>query len=168
MKVGEYPFSDYRSSGLIDSYSTWLWPRRKGFELDFWNGKQHPDGPEHGRTKYANLVWHAGGDPVITGIPADQGTPAGWGKIKDRPIKFSDMTALRDGISEPISDRMVAYCWQGQVDESQHLATSGPASGLPRIVNFGSHAKGGKGGTNVIFADLHVEYLPGSQITAGN
>ena len=135
---------NYKSVGLNDSYSTWMWPRPKGF--DFWPG-EHPYGPEYGKNKYGNLQWHAGGDPTWTGIWPD--TPDGYNKIKDKPVRFSDISG--------ISERTAVYCAQGEIDES-----------IPnnRIINYRSHMKGNRGGTNVIFGDMHTEWVQGSQITA--
>jgi prepilin-type processing-associated H-X9-DG protein len=55
--------------------------------------------------------------------------------------------------------RTAIYCAHGEIDES-----------LPhnRIISYGSHKKGNKGGTNVTFGDGHVEWVQGSQIGAGN
>jgi hypothetical protein len=140
---------NYRSVGLGDSYSTWIWPRPAGYQFEGFAPGRHQYGPEHGKNKYANVQWHAGGDPTAPGgVWVDQ--PAGYDKVKDHPVKFAKIPR--------IAERTAVYCIQGEVDESSH--------GL--IINFGSHAKAGKGGTNVVFGDAHLEWVQGSQITAGN
>jgi hypothetical protein len=151
VKIGGIcPLTNYKSDGLNDSYSTWIWPRGKGymFEDACVRAPNHPYGPEYGKNKYGNLQWHAGGNPQLTGIYPD--TPAGYDKIKNRPVKFSNLHGL--------SELTAAYCAQGELDESSH----------GRVLNYGSHKRGGKGGTNVIFGDMHVEWIAGAQITAGN
>jgi prepilin-type N-terminal cleavage/methylation domain-containing protein len=150
LKIGnvQTTLQNYKSTGLGDSFNTWIWPRDKGYVFTAWQSTPHPYGRDHGQMKYGNLQWHSGGNPTVTGIYPD--TPAGYDKIKNNPVKFSKIPRL--------SERMAAYCCQGEVDESSH----------GYIINFGSHAKADKGGTDVIFGDCRVEWVQGSQITAGN
>jgi len=146
---------NYVFTGRRDSYSTWLWPRPKNY--DFWPG-EHCYGPDHGKNKYENVVWHKAGSP--DGICPDEpfvcladsryGSPCQiW--MENNPRRFSNVPR--------ISVRTALYCAHGEIDES-----------LPnnRIYNYGSHKRSNRGGTNVLFGDTHVEWVQGSQITAGN
>jgi hypothetical protein len=141
---------NYKSTGRMDSYSTWLWPRPKDF--DFWPG-EHCYGPNHGKNKYENLVWHNAGSP--DGFPdepfvclANSPTCDAW--MQSNPRRFSNQPR--------ISERTALYCAHGEIDESV----------ANRIFNYGSHKRGNRGGTNVLFGDIHVEWVQGSQISAGN
>ena len=136
---------NYKSTGIGDSYSTWIWPRKKGYVFI----TNHPYGPDHGHNLYGNVQWHCGGDPTATGIWPD--TPDGYLKVKDRPVKFSNIRG--------IAELTAIFCAQGEIDET---APNG------RVVNYRSHMKGNRGGTNVVFGDGHVAWVQGSQITLGN
>jgi len=134
-----------RSTGRGDSYSTWIWPRPKNY--DFWPG-EHCYGPDHGKNKYGNLVWHTGGEPLKTGCSANQKT-CEHGKFDQ--VHVANFSTIRG-----ISERTAVYCAHGEIDESSHGS----------IINYGSHKRMNRGGTNVIFGDSHVEWVQGSQITA--
>jgi prepilin-type N-terminal cleavage/methylation domain-containing protein len=148
---------NYVSVGKMDSYSTWIWPRPKNF--NFWPEGEHPWGPPNGYNKYGNVVWHSAGSPdpdialsddePYSGYLADDARHNDW--MESHPRKFSNTRRL--------SQRTALYCAHGEIDES-----------LPnnRIYNYGSHKKQGKGGTNVVFGDSHVDWIQGSQISAGN
>jgi prepilin-type N-terminal cleavage/methylation domain-containing protein/prepilin-type processing-associated H-X9-DG protein len=154
VKIGTEERWNYKSAGRGDSYSTWIWPRPKNY--DFWPG-DHPWGPPNGFNKYENIVWHSAGspdgfsgEPFVCQADSPYGTPCQiW--IESHPRKFSN--------APRISMRTAIYCAHGEIDES-----------LPhnRIISYGSHKKGNKGGTNVTFGDGHVEWVQGSQIGAGN
>ncbi|MDD5134505.1 MAG: hypothetical protein PHP01_03730 [Phycisphaerae bacterium] len=135
--------TNYKTEGLNDSYSTWIWPRDKGFV--FW--PNHPYGPEYGKNKYGNVQWHSAGNPT-GGCYID--IPSCYEKLENRPVRFSDISG--------ISELTAAHCAQGELDESVQ----------GRIFNYGSHKRGSYGGTNVIFGDMHVEWVASAQITAGN
>ena len=158
IKIGTATRTNYVSVGRMDSYSTWIWPRNKNF--DFWPG-DHPWGSPNGYNKYGNVVWHSAGspDPLIarsddepfSGHLADSRNVDDIAWMESHPRKFSNTRRL--------SERTALYCAHGEIDES-----------LPSnyIINYGSHNKQGKGGTNVVFGDSHVEWVQGSQIGAGN
>ena len=155
--IGTTMRKNYVSVGKMDSYSTWIWPRNKNF--DFWPG-DHPWGPPNGFNKYGNVVWHSAGspDPQIARsddepyvFSADSRDVANIAWLESHPRKFSNTRRL--------SERTALYCAHGEIDES--LPTN-------RIINYGSHNKQGKGGTNVVFGDSHVDWIQGSQIGAGN
>jgi hypothetical protein len=149
--IGGQTRKNYKSVGRMDSYATWMWPRPKGF--DFWPG-EHPWGPPNGYNKYENLVWHNAGSPdSFPDEPyvcqADSPECDAW--MQNNPRRFSNVPR--------ISERTALYCAHGEIDAS-----------LPynRIYNYGSHKRGNRGGTNVLFGDIHVEWVQGSQINAGN
>ena len=152
---------NYVSRGKGDSYSTWVWnqPRSSCPKGAYWfcdrttTNACHPYGPDHGKSKYDNVVWHSCGDSDLTGCWAN--TPAcDHGVIeKVHVARFTTMNRM--------SERTAVYCAHGEIDMLQ--ATQG-AYGTG-VNMYGSHAKSGKGGTNVIFGDSHVEWVQGSQIT---
>jgi prepilin-type N-terminal cleavage/methylation domain-containing protein/prepilin-type processing-associated H-X9-DG protein len=148
--IGTVRRINYVSTGRMDSYCTWIWPRPKDY--DFWPG-DHPWGPPNGYDKYENVVWHNAGSPDgFADEPytcaANQQTCDTW--MQSNPRRFS--------IQPRISKRLALHCATGELDESV----------AERIINYGSHKKGNRGGTNVVFGDSHVEWVQGSQIGAGN
>lgn len=138
---GSLERDNYLSTGRGDSYTTWVWPRNAGFEFI----PDHPYGPEHGKAKYGILLWHSAGDPAVTGIWANKKEDYQW--LKDHPAKWSRMGR--------ISDRTAVHCSHGEIDMTHADA----------INNYGSHKRGKRGGTNVIFGDSHIEWVSGSKIT---
>lgn len=160
--IGGKELDNQVSSGLTDSYTTWLWPRYKGWPLESWKASatttSFPGGPPDGLTKFANFVWHSGGDPLLPGNAKADACPDGWDAVKTHPVKLSDNTVIRDRIPDPIGERSIVYCLQGQVDNS----VDGD------VINYGSHSKAGKGGTNLLMGDLHTDWVQGTQIVAGN
>jgi prepilin-type N-terminal cleavage/methylation domain-containing protein len=152
--IGNTTRLNYVSVGRMDSYATWLWPRPKDF--DFWPGGEHPWGPPNGYNKYENLVWHNAGspdgykdEPFVCNADSTDQDDIDW--MENNPRRF--MTKPR------LAKRTALYCAHGEIDESQ------PHN---RIINYGSHKKGNKGGTTVVFGDSHVEWVQGSRIGAGN
>jgi prepilin-type N-terminal cleavage/methylation domain-containing protein/prepilin-type processing-associated H-X9-DG protein len=153
VRIGTETRKNYVSTGRMDSYSTWIWPRPQNYP--FW--PNHPWGSPNGYNKYGNVVWHSTGspdgfpgEPPWSGIQADSKRPADMAWMENNPRRFSSVPK--------ISARTALYCALGELDES-----------LPnnRIFNYGSHKKN-KGGTNVTFGDGHIEWVQGSQISAGN
>jgi len=152
--IGRETRKNYLSTGRMDSYSTWIWPRPRNY--DFWPG-EHPWGPPNGYNKYGNVVWHSAGSPdpdiaISDNEPfvyqADDKSKDAW--MQNNPRRFSNAPRL--------SKRTALYCATGEIDESQ----------ANRIINYGSHKKSNRGGTNVVFGDGRVEWVQGSQIGAGN
>jgi len=152
--------TNYRSAGKGDSYATWIWNQpRDSFRKGAYFIPSHPYGPEHGKSKYDNVVWHTCGDSTLTGCWPNDMTPdpigdgtlgmCKHGKVdKVHVARFSTMSRM--------SERTALYCSHGEIDMLQ-------ADGIGM---YGSHEKGGKGGTNVVFGDSHVEWVQGSQITS--
>jgi prepilin-type N-terminal cleavage/methylation domain-containing protein len=156
IRIGTVTRKNYVSSGRMESYSTWLWPRPKNF--DFWPEGEHPWGPPNGYNKYGNVVWHTAGSPdphnpddPYSGHSPDSAVPTEVAWLEAHPRKFANVRR--------IAEKTALYCAHGELDES-----------LPnnRIINYGSHKKSNRGGTNVVFGDSHVEWVQGSQISAGN
>jgi prepilin-type processing-associated H-X9-DG protein len=139
--------TNLKCTGRMDSYSTWIWPRDAGrvFTPD------HCYGPDHGKYKYSNLVWHTGGKPMETGCRADQ--------EYCQHGKFDQVHVARFSSLPRMSERTALYCAHGEIDDSDPFN---------QVYNYGSHKRGNKGGTNVLFGDCHVEWVQGSQIGAGN
>jgi prepilin-type N-terminal cleavage/methylation domain-containing protein len=138
---------NYRSAGRADSYTTWIWPREAGRVFT----PNHCYGPDHGKYKYSNLVWHTGGEPLVTGCRADQ--------VNCQHGEF-DQVHVRRFLSVPrLSERTAVYCSHGEIDDTDPFN---------QVYNFGSHKRGNRGGTTVIFGDSRVEWVQGSQIAAGN
>jgi prepilin-type processing-associated H-X9-DG protein len=156
---GKISKTNYKNVGIGDSYATWLWEQpRSSFVKGAYFIPNHPYGPDHGKSKYDNVVWHTAGDFGVTGCRADNMTPNpdGDGTVgmckhgfmeKVHRARFSNMPRM--------SVRTALYCAHGEIDMLQ-------ADGVGM---YGSHARSGKGGTNVLFGDGHVEWVQGSQIT---
>jgi len=157
--AGRYQKRITSPSAEGDSYATWIWEQpRTSFVKGAYFIPNHPYGPDHGKSKYDNVVWHTAGDFGITGCRGDDMTPNpnGDGTVgmckhgfmeKVHRARFSNMNRM--------SVRTALYCAHGEIDMLQ-------ADGVGM---YGSHARSGKGGTNVLFGDGHVEWVQGSQIT---
>jgi len=143
--------TNYVSTGRGDSYSTWIWeqPRSSLKKGAYWI-TNHPYGPDHGKSKYDNVVWHTGGDADITGCWPNQANNT------CRHGKFDQVHVARFSNVPRLSERTAIYCAHGEIDMSYNS----------QINNFGSHKKGNRGGTNVVFGDGRVGWVQGSQITA--
>jgi hypothetical protein len=79
-------------------------------------------------------------------------------KLAKAPVMWNK-TQLRRAKANGMSEATIVYCEQGETD--------GWAGGLNLdngIYNYGSHKKTGKGGTNALFADMHVEWVVGTRI----
>jgi len=132
--------------GRHESWHVWLWE-------DIVVG----DPMENKLPKYSVLSWNrvcAGGPtPMPDCVDADV---RGFGDPKHpllttyRKWTIPDAQRVRAGSFSRVT---VVYCTQGE-----HMEL-----GFYRW-NIGSHRRGGKGGTNALFADTHVEWVPGEQI----
>ena len=152
---------NYKNVGIGDSYATWLWEQpRTSFKKGAYFIPSHPYGPDHGKSKYDNVVWHDAGDFGVTGCRGDNMDPIlpddGSGRLGMCQHGFmAKVHVARFSNKSRMSERTATYCSHGEFDMLQ-------AEGISM---YGSHEKGGKGGTNVVFGDSHVEWVQGSQIT---
>ncbi|MEN6385032.1 MAG: type II secretion system protein [Phycisphaerales bacterium] len=142
---------DRKSGG--ESYSTWLWRTTTGQRKRFYKS---PRDSKDGIVKYGTLPWHSGYENLGFIPPTYwKHTPSseeGFNIIKDIPVRWgSAATKAVKGVGT--SGVTVALCIQGQSD-----------GWLDYVYNYGSHKKKGIGGTNVIFIDTHVEWVPGTQV----
>jgi prepilin-type processing-associated H-X9-DG protein len=143
------PKTNFVSSGRGDSYVTWLWNQPRGsFKKGSYFIPNHPYGPDHGKSKYDNVVWHTCGESPFSGCWANM-TNCSHGVIeKLHRVRFSTLPRM--------SERTALYCAHGEIDMLQ----------VDGVNCYGSHARNGKGGTNTLFGDGHVEWVQGSQITS--
>jgi prepilin-type processing-associated H-X9-DG protein len=141
--------TNYKNVGRGDSYATWIWNQpRSSFVKGAYFITDHPYGPDHGKSKYDNVVWHTCGDSTLTGCWANTATCPHGEIEKVHRARFTTMPRM--------SERTAVYCAHGEIDMLQ-------ADG---VNCYGSHARNGKGGTNTLFGDGHVEWVQGSQITS--
>jgi len=166
----EGPYRIYRKEGRFDSIQTWLWE-------NVVRGKLPPHGVtwtpasadgRSGVPKYTAFSWnmvrpYPGSEgtfidgtsiPPISNLFAGSG-PSDASKKTYRRWTDADVRRMRSG---SFSTTTVAYCAQGE-----NILGAQP-NGLIGWSTPGSHPSGGVGGTNAIFADTHVEWVPGKQI----
>jgi prepilin-type N-terminal cleavage/methylation domain-containing protein/prepilin-type processing-associated H-X9-DG protein len=155
------PYHSAQWGGRFESYQTWLWedivsgtPSVHG---ETWPTTPNPD--KNGVPKYTVFSWNhvkssgvfPNGDPIIP--PGD--LPAGSAitdasKNTPRAWQLTDLRRMRVGSLSAVT---VAYCAQGEHMELGYYRN-----------NIGQHRRNGKGGTNAIFADGHVEWVLGTRI----
>lgn len=156
----------YEKLGRFDAMSTWAWE-------NVVKGALPPHGtpwlPASGKRtdglpKYTAFSWNmlrpaklatfSDGStvPVVAGALSSNSTK---GKSTYRKWTVGDARRLRSG---SFSATTVSYCAQGEniLGDQQ--------SGRIGWANPGSHKQNGIGGTNALFADTHVEWVPGKQI----
>lgn len=154
----------YQKEGRFDTIQTWL-------SENVVKGQVPPHGlpwqpastkASEGVPKYTAFSWNclrsAGTFKDGTAIPAvpnaqSFGTAASTKTY--RRWTDADVRRMRSG---SFSTTTVAFCAQGE-----HILGDQP-NGRIGWANRGSHRSGEVGGTNVIFADAHVEWVPGKQV----
>ncbi len=102
----------------------------------------HPWGAPHGYLKYAMLSWHSG----AVNAPDDRDS---WYKFS---TKWSG-AELKKVKAAGESDAVVSWCAAGEYAEWNYY-----------IMNYNSHMRKKQGGTTALFADTHVDWVPGTQI----
>ncbi|AQQ70710.1 putative major pilin subunit [Limihaloglobus sulfuriphilus] len=141
----------YTIEGRDDSYATWVWPNNKNDDLLI--GGDEDD--EYGRFKHGTLTWFnssAGRQSKAYSLLM-QGTADALKQVK--PADWSSDEIKARGGSGP-SDVAVLFC-----DRGQSVWRYAPDA---NIDNYGSHERGGSGGTNLLFADFHVDWVDGTQM----
>jgi prepilin-type processing-associated H-X9-DG protein len=139
--------SSYRSfirTGKGECYVTWRWECIRDYPYT----QNHPLGLPNGTPKYGALPWNAGYLLNTTDYSQLASAPVIWGKTNLMRIKAGSM-----------SEATIAYCEQGETDNY-----AGGPNLDNGIYNYGSHMKFGKGGTNTLMADTHVEWVEGTRI----
>jgi len=148
--------------GIQESYYTWLNPIFSQEKYKNLYSPRHPLGTPNGRPKFGGLPWNRGAElnAMGGGVPDN-----GW---------FTDETRYRKGIAgsaqwtavdcknvgaSSTADAAVLFCSLGEWDN--HSDNAGYAH---QIANYGNHRKGKSGGTNVLMADSHIEWVIGTRI----
>ncbi len=166
------PFERERGTGYDRAYSDarfdyWNWTGRfESYHTWFHDGVMIRNQPVNGTS------WPGGPGPDLKGIPQysaftfNRKEEPGQSPTNDRTRKYAHRLwklgreAARKYQTGSLSEIAVVYCAQG---EHIQWPQSGGASRIGRA-NVGSHATGRGGGTNVIFADSHVEWVVGTRI----
>ncbi len=129
-----------------ESYVTWRWE----LERDKAYSPGHPLGLPNGTPKFGALSWNVSsqlGDYAAT-----------YSKLASSPVLWNRANLMR--IKAPsMAEATILYCEQGQSDS--WMMQNNPDNG---IYNYGSHMRFGKGGTNVLMADTHVEWVEGTRV----
>jgi len=145
---GKFALSE--THGRYEAYHTWRFEGLKAGEVTY-KWPVPTDDPLDGVVKYPILCWWRKGfrDPV---------QPALWDCTSPRAYRQWKFGKAPGAVSASASTAAVLYCSQGE-----HLLVN-PGGGRVAMENQGSHKKGRRGGTNVIFADSHVEWVKGSRL----
>jgi len=114
-----------------------------------------PEGnPEDGMSKFALLPWnngYMGKVPYPTWIAQEDEHE----RLSRSPVRWDNM--LKTFKAKP-STAAITFCKDGEYDNNVATMVSF------QYANYGSHMRGGKGGTNVLLLDGHVEWVPGTQV----
>jgi prepilin-type N-terminal cleavage/methylation domain-containing protein len=146
--IGGKSFNSPSTSGYRDTFATWRWFYPAGTE---WY-PNHPLGKPNGIQKYGVLPWNRQQENGTSNMMSVE-------QAVNNPIKWNSMH-LRAVNAGSMANAAVLYCDQGQYDNYSQIQGD-PSKG---IYNFGSHKRGNMGGTNVVFADTHIDWVPGTEI----
>lgn len=160
-------FDYYVWEGRFESYHTWLWEDIAAGQTAV-HGKSWPGGPGaglHGVPRHTVFSWNRvctdGTFEDGSRIPTIPNCHSAGGHVTDpskrayRRWTDGDVRRMRSG---SLSNTTVIYCAQGE-----HMLLSRPAEPVFRA-NLNSHRRSGRGGTNAVFADTHVEWVEGTRI----
>jgi len=138
----------YKLKGFMESYVTHLWDKKKGDVIyDF--SKSKTDGiREYGVLNW----WNASTCRKIKGdyMPGNYYSELGSVAWSKNELDMTDASCLADATA--------FYCGAGEFIGSAGTSTT------TAIFNRGSHKKGGAGGTNALFGDLHANWVKGTRI----
>jgi len=167
--------------GRHSSYYTWMWEGlvvrgvapasymvRERYPVDLQTCPSDPliSCMVDGRPKYSILSWNKGEMANRTNARFDYVAPPGFITVHGGPsVSGNDRLRLINGHRKwmttdaqrqragSLSDVTVMHCFKGQT------------MGLGyQVRNLGSHRSQQGGGTNIIFADSHVEWVKGTQV----
>jgi len=158
--IGSTTFGAYNYKGYGESYGPWLWAVKRGpgahviSQTDnILDVPNHPYGDDHGYPKHGVLNWHnMYSNPNFNGHPA-----LNWQEYYDKKTRWDSASARRVGASS-LANATGLMCEMGE------YTSGGAASGTWYITNYKSHFRKGRGGTNVLFGDMHVGWVQGSDI----
>jgi len=162
------PFRIYEKRGRFEAIQTWMWENVIAGATPL-SGKAWPGGPGpdlKGVAKYTVLTWNRV-KPIPNGVfPNGRPVPimpesyaAGTSPTDPSKTAYRRWTEadLRRLKVASLSDATVAFCSQGE-----HMLGDQPNNRVGRA-NIGSH-RANVGGTDAVFGDTHVEWVPGTRI----
>ncbi len=145
-------FKYYEWRGRHEHYQTWLWE-------DLFAGKRGGNAwPGAGRSstlgyvKYSALAWNKVTEQMKTNTNA-----VNTSQCRNELHRSWDSREARRVGAASLSDVTTIFCAQGE-----HNLLSNERK-YPRA-NVGSHAPNRDGGTNVVFADSHVDWVEGKRV----
>lgn len=126
-------------TGRFESYHTWLHEAKviRGSRLN------SDSDPKRWESKYSALVWNKGGS----------NSHVRWNRRSLNRVNASNL-----------ADVTIIYCARGEFTPFPYPPSLDNPSGTTRRCNMGSHKRSGVGGTNAVFGDTHIEWIPGTQI----
>lgn len=140
-----------RVTGIMESY----WTSMTGLERGKFYSPNHPMGDPHGSPKFASLPWN--------GAFREFGESKSWvmvdtfyKKYLNRPVSWDSRMSRHFKAASP-SEAAVLHCAIGQWDNYSDV------SGDYAIPNYQSHRRGNAGGTNLLMADGHAEWVEGTR-----
>jgi prepilin-type N-terminal cleavage/methylation domain-containing protein/prepilin-type processing-associated H-X9-DG protein len=145
-------FRYYEWQGKHEHYQTWLW---EDIYAGKRAGKAWPGGGRSttlGFAKYSVFSWNQVMEQMKTNTNAVNTDPC----RRTLHREWTSKDANRMGAAS-VSDVTVVFCAQGE----HNLLTN---EALYARANIGSHAPGRDGGTNVVFADSHVDWVDGRRV----
>jgi prepilin-type N-terminal cleavage/methylation domain-containing protein len=156
--LGGHTVNTVTTAGYRDTFATWIRVAGNYAGHVWW--QNHPAGRDYGIEKYGVLPWNRSQETQTQeeGGWHVNNPGEGWPWVTNNPIKWGklNLQATRAG---SLADATVLYCTQGQWDGYAYIN-----SGSNGIINYGSHKKGGLGGTNAVFGDTHTDWVNGFQI----